>query len=218
MEAFFLFLIILVIFIAIFSICIYIFSAIGISTMAKRRGIENSWFAFIPLVSNFTLGSIVDNINAYQQKNSNYKLILLVLGVLVSIFGGVTENYARSTSHEAILIIASMLAIVFRIFMLISLYNIYKDYSYGNEVLFTILSAIFVMDFIFIFALRKKVPVSMCFSPDEQWQFKENQATLQVLWTQFHSYNPPLMSFGEFLMMNFVPIQYSYNTNQQGHF
>lgn len=45
---------------AVIGIVVYILTAIGLYTIAKRRGIRNAWLAFIPVLNVWILGSISD--------------------------------------------------------------------------------------------------------------------------------------------------------------
>lgn len=173
----------------------YIFGAIGIHTMAKRRGIENPWLAYIPVAQFYVIGSIFDNINAYKNKQTNYKVILLIIGLISSGSGlaGIDP------------VLPMIVSLGFRGLYLYCLFFIYKDYLSGNEVLFLILSTIFQIDYIFLFAIRKKVPVSMCFREEDEWQFPGNKPQLQMLWNQYYT-TPQMQSWTEFLISNFRPI------------
>lgn len=170
----------------------YIFGAIGIQTMAKRRGIENAWLAYIPIAQFFIIGSIFDNINAYKNKQTNYKIILLIIGLISS--GSAIEPA-----------LSMLISLAFRGLYLYCLYFIYKDYANGSEVLFLILTAIFQLDYIFLFVFRKKVPVSMCFREEDELQFPANKLQLQMLWDQYHAV-PQMQPWSNFLIANFRPI------------
>ena len=42
------------------SLAVYIFSALGLYTIAQRRGLRNSWLAWIPVANVWILGSLSD--------------------------------------------------------------------------------------------------------------------------------------------------------------
>lgn len=203
MEIFFS-LLIIGLFIVSFCILIgYIFKAIGFYTIAKRRGINNPWLAFIPLAQEYIMGDIYDNINAYKFKQTNYKILLLVLVLITSTSSGYT-NVSMFALSTFLFWVTSIVSIVFRVFSLIAIFNIFKEYSPKNAVLFLVLSICLYVDFIFIFAIRKNVPVTMCFAPQDEWMFEANRPRLQSLWNQFHSI-PQMQSWEQFLMANFTP-------------
>ena len=43
------------------GIVMYVFSALGLYTMAGNRGIEYKWIAWIPVVQLWLLGDLIDN-------------------------------------------------------------------------------------------------------------------------------------------------------------
>ncbi len=204
LESFFIIFIGIYLFILLILFVSYIFKSIAIAGMAKRRGIDNSWLGFIPIAQSFMLGSILDNINAYRHKKTYYGIILLTLNI---IYVALSSSAVWLFQSNISVITVSLLTPTIRIFNLIIAFLIFKDYTPKSWVLFGILSAIFQLDFIFIFCLRKKVPVSMCFSQQDEWQFEMNQPQLQMLWNGFHSQPVKTQSWAEFLMMNFVPAQ-----------
>lgn len=182
------------------TIVAYFFSAIGISTIAKRRGIQNTWLAFIPIAQYYIIGEIVDNINAYKQKETKYKFILLGIAIASAVMGG------TGGAMGELIALAALVSLAHRICILICLFNIYKDYAPGASVVYLVFSTIFYIEAAFLFFIRKKVPVSMCFSPMDAWQFEANAPQLQMLWEQYHL-TLQMQSWSQFLMMNFVPIQ-----------
>lgn len=68
------------------SIGSYIFLAVGLYTMAKRRGIRNPWLAWIPVANMWLLGCLSDQyqyVALGQQKNKRKTLLALEIVVLV---------------------------------------------------------------------------------------------------------------------------------------
>lgn len=191
---------------AVIGIALYVIGAVGINTMAKRRGIDNAWLAYIPIAQVYIVGCIIDNINAYKNKKTDFKIILLILSILGS---GSGSFVATEFSYG----IAILLSLGFRATYLYALYFIFKDYSKDSEVLWIVLSAIFQIDFIVLFALRKKVPISMCFRAEDEWQFDANKLQLQSLWNQYHT-TPQMQDWTGFLITNFTPS----SNNTQGQY
>lgn len=60
------------------TICTYVFMAIGMYTIAKRRGINHPWLAWIPFGNTWLLGCISDQYRyvAHGQEKSKRKLML----------------------------------------------------------------------------------------------------------------------------------------------
>lgn len=178
---------------------LYFTSAVGCCEMAKRRGIANSWIAFIPLIGLFfMLGSIVDNIFSYNGKVSYFRFVfaglqLFPLGILLS------GTIMTITMLE-------LLQVYFWINKVV-LFFIYKDYD-PNKMWLFLASSVFliILDYVYILGIRKNVPISMCLRKEDQKIFKANQPTLQLLWDEYHlsTYRP---SWYEFLRDNFVPVR-----------
>lgn len=70
------------------SIAAYVFLAIGMYTIAKRRNIRHAWLAWIPFGSTWLLGSISDQyryVTLHQQKSK--RKVMLGLEIAVSVVG-----------------------------------------------------------------------------------------------------------------------------------
>lgn len=185
----------------------YIFNSFGLYELAKRRSIDNPWLTFIPIARNYIIGEVYDNINSYQLKQTNFKVILLVFSLCISGFNGSSATFFMGAVAFGVTV-SAIVNVVFRIFVLISLYEIYQDYSPDNAVLLIVLSAIFYIDFFVLFFIRKNVPVSMCFTKIDAYLFERNKQQLKFLWDDYHK-NPQfqIQSWAEFLNANFVPIR-----------
>lgn len=142
----------------------YVFFALGLYTMAKRRGLENPWLAWIPVVYLYIIGKLADTYAAkHMNKKTNYAVLLLglIIGVVVlaivtvclSIFGGF-HMYAIWPVFIVILILFIAAMIVYAVFYYISLYRIYNWHSESATVLL-VLSILFsvIVPFV-LFALR----------------------------------------------------------------
>ncbi len=73
-----------------FSVAMYALMALGLQTIAKRRGIAMAWLAWVPVVSVWILGAIADDYRSRLGKRSNMRmlttglvLLSLVLAILV---------------------------------------------------------------------------------------------------------------------------------------
>ena len=70
----------------IIDLAIYVFTALSLYTIAKRRGIEKAWLAWIPLVNVWVLGSISDQYQeAVSGKRNCRRKILLGLNIVMTI-------------------------------------------------------------------------------------------------------------------------------------
>jgi glucan phosphoethanolaminetransferase (alkaline phosphatase superfamily) len=165
----------------------YIFNALGLYGLSKNRGYKNAWISFIPLVNNYVLGGLADNINLYRGKKSHHRVTLLILSIvsalsavitfatLISFVFDIIRYASYSYFDEAMLVslVGRMLLVLFlvcaaavaqTVFTAICWYKVYQDYSNGNEVLFLILSILFGIAPFFLFALRKKPAKSMSYA------------------------------------------------------
>lgn len=129
----------------ILAIALYVLMGLSLMTMAKNKGIENPWLAFVPVGNMWIIGKIIETIELGEKKFENAALILTV-GCFVSI----------------VPIIGSLLALVYMVVVYISLFKLYKMYAPENATLYLILT-IFVgvaMPFIFYFKLKDVTPVA----------------------------------------------------------
>ncbi len=167
---------------AVISLVMYIFRAVGLHTMAKRRGIKHAWLAWIPVGDYWLLGCIADQYR-YVAKGEvkNRRAILLALALAgtvlstaysVASVGGaismirqalasggqvVDGVIAGSTLAGGALIssLSSVVGIVTLVFWHIALYDLYTSCTPKNNVVFLVLGIIFpFLTPFFIFANR----------------------------------------------------------------
>ncbi len=91
----------------------FIFKSIAIAGITKRRGLEGSWFAYIPMLRDTILATVVDDIYAYKRKKSKFTKTQFLLGLSILITCPVITQ-----SNEAIVLII-VLFIAYRIYSLI---------------------------------------------------------------------------------------------------
>lgn len=174
----------MLIFLGILFLAVYLFQAIGLYTMSKRRGYKNAWLAFIPFVNAYVLGGIADNINACMQKRSHHRITLLVTQIIngmVGIFsGGFLIRFVEAAIYNSyndyysgsdrlfiayifFMLLVSVASVVYSVFYYISCYKIFADYSNNNGALFLVLSILLGIAPFVIFALRNKAPISLSY-------------------------------------------------------
>lgn len=68
------------------SLAVYIFSALGLYTIAQRRGLRNSWLAWIPVANVWILGSLSDQYR-YVVRNEvrSKRKVLLTLEIIAAV-------------------------------------------------------------------------------------------------------------------------------------
>ncbi len=158
-----------VIFVAIFVVALavilvyYILESIGLYHIAKCRGIENAFLAWIPIGRAYLLGSIADQIGMHEGKNTRYSLILLIFGCITFFSGMFTSLFDLPVAFSWILIIAST------VFTYIAYYQIFRVHAPEKATLFLVLSIILGLGPIFVFAVRNRVPTDM--APPPQYPY-----------------------------------------------
>lgn len=163
----------------------YVLGAIGLYTIAKRRGIAHAWLAWVPVADMWLLGSISDQfryVTKAQVKNKRTTLLVLnlvyiaVTVALVAVLAVnavelVTLGMAAVPNEEEMMAaglawvfqclgflgILLVLAIVVAVFTYIALYDLYVSVNPSCAVLFLVLSIFFgVTQPFFIFFNRNK--------------------------------------------------------------
>ncbi len=159
---------------SLFSIVSYVLQALGLYTIAQRRGIRNGWLAFIPFGATWILGSIADQYQYVAKgkvKNRRKWLLGLNIALVVGYFAWfitfmVTRVFAATDmgSKNAAIAVAVIGALVFFALAIalcvvyyISLYNLFVSCEPDNATLYLVLSILFSVALpFFIFAARKK--------------------------------------------------------------
>jgi len=166
------------------SIAVYIFTALALYTIAKRRGIKNPWLAWIPVTQFWIIGSIADH---YQQvacgKVTKKRKILLWLQIAVAILAVVMfiaiivsvisllaagyNNYndtmdlprviASLGGVILILLLLCAVAIASSVVQYMALYDIFRSCEPKNAALYLVLSIVInITQPIFLMLCREK--------------------------------------------------------------
>ena len=157
-----------------FSIVCYILQSYGFYTIASRRGIRNSWLAWVPVGNVWVLGSISDQYQYVAKgkiKNRRKLLLCLELGMIAILVGlliaaviiiAMSDAFFDSMLLAVLLVLLGYLAIIAlaittTVYMYLCYYDLFNSCNPGNAVLFLVLSIIFPVTLpFFIFACRKK--------------------------------------------------------------
>ena len=110
-----------------FSLVSYVLNSVGMYRIAKRRGIHHAWLAWVPIGSNWLLGSISDHYQyVVKHKITTRRKVLLVLSIILvaatCLLGGgiatavLTAEAADGNISGAILSVA-MIAIAYLIML-----------------------------------------------------------------------------------------------------
>lgn len=169
------------------SITLYIIGALGVQTLAKRRGMEKTWLAWLPVGQEYLLGRMADDINLEEPpfKRCNWKIWYSViagayllfqfidLGVQLSALPGAMEYALLTNRPDAVLeimnagslltnitsLLANLISIGLAVVGGILLYRVYKRYNPRAALAFAICGSIFGLHWLFIFLIRKKQPL-----------------------------------------------------------
>jgi hypothetical protein len=130
------------------AIVLYVFESIALYSIAKKRGIENPWLAWIPVGNAFLIGKIADYYDLRETgKSNNFAIWMLCLSGATLVL-----------SFTVILsFIGVMAAIALAVFEYICFYKFYKHVNPQNSTLLLVLSILFSVALPFIlFAHRNK--------------------------------------------------------------
>ncbi len=73
------------IFTILITIVLFVFKAIAIYTMAKRRSFNNLWMAFVPFLNYVLLGKLIGNVVVWGKKVKNLGLLLCIVSAVSSV-------------------------------------------------------------------------------------------------------------------------------------
>ena len=167
-----------------FGIATYVLRALGLYTIAKRRGINHPWMGWVPVLDLWVLGCISDQYQyVVKDKDKNRRKWLLglniamaviyivffvifgvaVAGVVTGAPGGLREEQlltalmGPATGLLICLIPLVIFAIAITVIRYVAFYDLYTSCSPQNNVLFLVLSIFFtVTEPFFVFFIRNK--------------------------------------------------------------
>lgn len=167
-----------------FGIAAYVLRALGLYTIAKRRGINHPWMGWVPVLDLWVLGCISDQYQyVVKGKDKNKRKWLLglniaiavvyivffvfcgiaVAGVISGATGGLREKQlltalmGPATGLLICLIPLVIIAIAVAVIRYVAFYDLYTSCNPQNNVLFLVLSIFFsVTEPFFVFFIRNK--------------------------------------------------------------
>ena len=156
-----------------FAFVSWILSSLSLHAIAKRRGIRKAWLAWVPIGTEWILGSLADQYqHLIQAKITARRKILVwlnvgyvVLIVANALVQGLTELAAHTDEQLMFWSLASMaislarlaVSITLMVFLYMSNYDLYRSCNPKNAVTFLVLSIIFpVTQPFFYLSCRKK--------------------------------------------------------------
>jgi len=154
------------------SIAVYVLRALGLYKLAKNSQIRNPWLAWMPVGDTYIMGSLARNSPFVKRKFPNIHIILpsiigayviFYIAFMIYFFSIVPLGMASNMFSFTPFVIFYILFMLFALFMAAAyyfvLYHVYKSYDSNNTVLYTVLSIIFRLDFVFLFVIRNKKTV-----------------------------------------------------------
>lgn len=171
-----------VVFGLIIGLVFYLFQALGLYTISKRRGYKNAWLSFIPVVNAYVLGGIADNINFCTGKRTRYRVFLLIASIAYALVQSIMLIVLIQKLPEYIFMIetgsdrmvlhymmqmmvfsmaGSLFSLIFVVLQAICLYKVYQDYAGNSAVIFLVLSILFGISPFFLFGLRNRPSASL---------------------------------------------------------
>lgn len=152
------------------SIAVYVLTALSLYTIAKRRGLNHPWLAWIPVANVWLIGSISDQYRYVTQRQNKSKrkwllglniatavlslvIIILAVGTIIQAFASSYYYYDEEEILSTVLRLGiSMLALVVpllavsvaaKILRYMAMYDIYKSLDPANCTLYLVLSILF---------------------------------------------------------------------------
>ena len=167
-----------------FGIAVYVLRALGIYSIAKRRGINHPWMSWVPVLDLWVLGCISDQYQyVVKGKVKNKRKWLLGLNIVLAVIyivffvlcgvaiagaiGGMTggmgeDRLVASMMGPVMSMLAALIplvgiAIAVMVIRYVAMYDLYTSCSPQNNVLFLVLSIFFtVTEPFFVFFIRNK--------------------------------------------------------------
>ena len=166
------------------GIATYVLGALALYTIAKRRGLNHPWLAWIPVASVWIVGSLSDQYRyVVNGENKSKRKVLLTLNIITFVLsivivacaivalvqavvgaaGNVSEDAMLGMILGPVLSVAGLalplagVAIAYAVVYYMALYDIFKSLDPNNCVLFLVLSIVFgVTEPFFLFFNRNK--------------------------------------------------------------
>lgn len=166
------------------SLAVYVFTALGLYTLAQRRGLRNPWLAWIPVANVWILGSLSDQYRyVVRGQVRSKRKVLLTLNIISAVMGLVMTvvivaavvrwvfSFQAGASETEIVnaILGSVMgvlalcvpwagvAIASAVLSYMALYDIYTSCDPANNTVYLVLSILFSFtQAIFLFLCRNR--------------------------------------------------------------
>ena len=165
------------------SIAVYVFTALGLYTLAQRRGLRHPWLAWIPVANVWILGSLSDQyryvvrgqVRSKRKALLTLNIISAVMGVVMTVvimaavircvfsFRGASETEIVNALMGSIMGVLALcvpwagVAIASAVLSYMALYDIYTSCDPANNTVYLVLSILFgFTQAIFLFLCRNR--------------------------------------------------------------
>lgn len=151
------------------SVAVYVFTALALHTMAKRRGIACPWLAWIPVANLWLIGSLSDQYRYLTRGQMKHRrMILPVLEIVTMVLSGMMVGAifwvmgANGSAASVLTLLALILldcaaAIALAVWKLMALYDIYASCDPQTAALYLVLSIFFrFLKPVFLFLSRNQ--------------------------------------------------------------
>ena len=166
------------------QIAVYVFSALALYTIAKRRGLNHAWLSWIPVADVWILGSIADQYRYVARGEIKNKrkvlltlniisavltavMVCLCIGAVVGAFSGaimgrsedlIMRNLLSNLAGMLVLIVPILgVAIAAAIIRYMALYDLYSSCDPDNKTVFLVIGILFgITEPVFLFLCRNK--------------------------------------------------------------
>lgn len=161
------------------GLALYVLRAVGLYKLAKNRAIRCAWLAWVPVASDWILGSVSDQYQyVVKGRIRNNRLILLILsavsvafGSAVSVlseevvvnligrllFGGGNINATQLVVVVGLTALCAGVRLVYRVFSLMAHFDLYRSCTDKYSVIYLVLAIFFrFLEPVFMFLCRNK--------------------------------------------------------------
>ena len=136
------------------SIAIYVFTALSLYTIAKRRGIACPWLAWVPVANLWLLGSLSDQYRYLTQGKIKHKRISLLVwkGVSWVLTGSIVRAVIAALAGASVgavlmvlclALVVACAAVVYVVLYFMALYDVYASCDPQNAAVYLVLSIFF---------------------------------------------------------------------------
>lgn len=133
---------------AIIVIAFYLFFSFALYKLAQRRSMEMPWLAWIPIAQMYILGKMVKSMQISTFEIPSLEVVLPVGMLAFALLRGIP-------------VLGFIISIAFYALLLLTFYNLYKQYLPEKATMYAVLSILVVTVPFFILKIAKMDPVNI---------------------------------------------------------